>query len=81
VGKELSKRFERHPERKQTGHATDGFPCFGAYSYGFPNGDGDCNCTTWLERLDLPLLTGRMDEFVGLRGISANPSRRFGWCV
>ena len=23
------------------------------YSYGFPNGDGDCNCTTWLERLAL----------------------------
>ena len=19
------------------------------YTYGFPNGDGDCNCTTWLE--------------------------------
>ena len=29
------------------------------YSYGFPNGDGECNCTTWLERLGLPLLTGR----------------------
>jgi hypothetical protein len=51
------------------------------YSYGFPNGDGDCNCTTWLERLGLPLLTGRMDEFVGLRGIASDPSRRFGACV
>ena len=28
------------------------------YTYGYPNGDGDCNCTTWLERLGLPLLTG-----------------------
>ncbi|MBI2824064.1 MAG: hypothetical protein HYX69_05145 [Planctomycetia bacterium] len=51
------------------------------YSYGFPNGDGDCNCTTWLERLGLPLLTGRMDEFVALRGITVYPSRRFGLCV
>jgi hypothetical protein len=51
------------------------------YSYGFPNGDGDCNCTTWLERLGLPLLTGRMDEFIGLPGISSTPSRRFGRCV
>jgi hypothetical protein len=23
------------------------------YSYGFPNRDGDGNCTTWLERLGL----------------------------
>ena len=51
------------------------------YSYGFPNGDGDCNCTTWLERLGLPLLTGRMDEFIGLSGFSTNPRRRFGLCV
>jgi hypothetical protein len=51
------------------------------YSYGFPNGDGDCNCTTWPERLGLPLLTGRMNEFVGLPGIPSNPSRRFGRCV
>jgi hypothetical protein len=51
------------------------------YWYGFPDGDGDCNCTTWLERLDLPLLTGRMDEFVALRGIPLFPSRRFGACV
>jgi hypothetical protein len=51
------------------------------YSYGFPNGDGDCNCTSWLERLGVPLLTGRMDEFVGLPGIVAHPSRRFGECV
>jgi hypothetical protein len=50
------------------------------YSYGFPNGDGDCNCVTWLERLGLPLLTGRMNEFVGLAGASSNPSRRFGRC-
>ena len=51
------------------------------YDYGFPNGDGDCNCTTWLERLGLPLLTGRMNEFVGLPGFSSHPSRRFGRCV
>jgi hypothetical protein len=51
------------------------------YSYGFPNGDGDCNCTTWLERLGLPLLSGRMDEFIGLPGIVSCPSRRFGKCV
>ena len=51
------------------------------YTYGYPNGDGDCNCTTWLERLGLPLLSGRMDEFFGLRGISIYPSRRFGQCV
>ena len=23
------------------------------YSYGFPDGDGDCNCTTWMERFGL----------------------------
>lgn len=51
------------------------------YSYGFPNGDGDCNCTTWLERIGLPLLTGRMNEFIGLPGISSQPRRRFGRCV
>jgi hypothetical protein len=51
------------------------------YFYGFPNGDGDCNCTSWLERLGLPLLTGRMDEFIGLPGIVSFPSRRFGECV
>jgi hypothetical protein len=51
------------------------------YTYGFPNGDGDCNCTTWLERLGLPLLTGRMDEFINLPGIATTPNRRFGECV
>jgi hypothetical protein len=51
------------------------------YSYGFPNGDGDCNCITWLERMGLPLLTGRMNELVSLRGIAASPRRRFGECV
>jgi hypothetical protein len=51
------------------------------YSYGFPNGNGDCNCTTWLERMALPLLTGRMDEFVGLLGFNIYPRRRFGSCV
>jgi hypothetical protein len=51
------------------------------YSYGFPNGDGDCNCITWLERIGLPLLTGRMSEFSALPGFSALPRRRFGLCV
>jgi hypothetical protein len=51
------------------------------YTYGFPNGDGDCNCITWLERLALPLLTGRMDEFIRLPGIAVYPNRRFGECV
>ena len=50
------------------------------YSYGFPNGDGDCNCTTWLERLGLPLLTGRMDEFTTVAGVAAQRRRRFGLC-
>ncbi len=36
------------------------------YSYGFPNGDGDLNCVTCLERLGLHLLTGRIDVFIRL---------------
>jgi len=51
------------------------------YSYGFPDGDGDCNCVTWIERLGLPLLTGRMDEFIALPGRASHPSRRFGRCL
>lgn len=51
------------------------------YSYGFPDGYGDCNCATWLERLGLPLLSGSMDELVVLRGITLYRSRRFGQCV
>jgi hypothetical protein len=51
------------------------------YSYGFPDGHGDCNCVTWLERLGLPLLMGRMTEFVRLSDIYSDPSRRFGRCV
>lgn len=51
------------------------------YTYGFPDGDGDCNCMTWLERLGLPLLTGRMREFVNLHWISIYPRRRFGACI
>jgi len=47
------------------------------YSYGYPNGHGDCNCTTWLERLGLPLLSGRMIEFTGLLA-KAPHTRRFG---
>ena len=51
------------------------------YSYGFPDGDGDCNCVTWIERLGLPLLTGRLDEFIALPGRASYPSRRFGRCL
>ena len=51
------------------------------YEYGFPDGNGDCNCTTWLERMGLPLLTGRMSEFVRVSGVAAQVSRRFGLCV
>jgi len=51
------------------------------YSYGFPNGNGDCNCTTWLERLALPLLSGSMEEFTALPGFQRYPARRFGECV
>jgi hypothetical protein len=49
--------------------------------YGFPNGDGDCNCTTWLERMGLPLLTGRIDEFVDVFSVRRQSARRFGKCV
>jgi hypothetical protein len=51
------------------------------YSYGFPDGDGDCNCTTWIERLGLPLLTGRMDEITVITGVAARVRRKFGACV
>lgn len=51
------------------------------YSYGLPDGDGDCNCTTWVERLGLPLLTGRMDEFSAITGVAAQVRRRFGVCM
>ncbi len=30
------------------------------FTYGFPDGNGDCNCITWLERIGLPLLTGAL---------------------
>lgn len=51
------------------------------YSYSFPNGDGDCNCLSWLERMGLPLLTGRIDEFIAPRGVAFRSRRRFGRCV
>jgi hypothetical protein len=51
------------------------------YSYGFPDGDGDCNCATWLERLALPLLSGSLDEFTAMTASSRYPSRRFGQCI
>ena len=51
------------------------------FTYGFPDGDGDCNCITWLERLALPLLSGNMDEFAALPGFRMYPKRRFGQCI
>jgi hypothetical protein len=51
------------------------------YSYGFPDGDGDCNCATWLERLALPLISGSMIEFAGMTASSHYPRRRFGQCI
>lgn len=48
------------------------------FTYGFPDGDGDCNCTTWIERIGLPLLTGRMDEFTVVTGVAGQVRRRFG---
>lgn len=51
------------------------------FHYGFPDGDGDCNCTTWIERLGLPLLTGRMDEFTSVMGVVTQVRRRFGICT
>jgi hypothetical protein len=50
------------------------------FHYGFPDGDGDCNCATWLERLALPLISGSMDEFASMTAGSLYPSRRFGPC-
>jgi hypothetical protein len=51
------------------------------FSYGFPDGDGDCNCATWLERLALPLISGRMIEFADMTAASSYPRRRFGRCI
>lgn len=51
------------------------------YRYGFPNGDGDCNCATWLERLALPLISGSMIEFTNMTASSGYPRRRFGQCI
>jgi hypothetical protein len=50
-------------------------------TYGSPDGDGDCNCTTWIERLGLPLLTGLIREFTAVTGVVAQSPRRFGVCV
>jgi hypothetical protein len=64
--------FEKrlHAERRQS-----------QFRYGFPDGDGDCNCATWLERLALPLLSGSMIEFADLTASSRYPGRRFGRCI
>ncbi len=50
------------------------------YQYGFPDGDGDCNCATWLERLALPLISGSMDEFASMTTSSRYQRRGFGQC-
>lgn len=50
------------------------------FTYGYPDGDGDCNCVTWLERLGLPLLMGRMDEFTRMPSVASRANRRFGVC-
>jgi hypothetical protein len=69
------------PQLRAFQMALDGERQISQHSYGFPNGDGDCNCVTWMERLGLPLLTGRMGEFAGLSGLVTDPTRRFGRCV
>jgi hypothetical protein len=51
------------------------------FTYGFPNGDGDCNCITWLERLALPLLSGGMLQFARMTASDPWPHRRFGRCI
>lgn len=50
------------------------------FTYGFPNGEGDCNCVTWMERIGVPLLTGLMTEFAGLLTTTFLPTRQFGAC-
>jgi hypothetical protein len=49
------------------------------YKYGFPDGDGDCNCVTWIEKMGIPLATGKMDEFELTSGKGLR-RRRFGRC-
>ncbi|MBI3759606.1 MAG: hypothetical protein HY269_07620 [Deltaproteobacteria bacterium] len=51
------------------------------FRYDFPNTNGDCNCATWIERLGLPLVTGRMSELVLVADIAAKKSRQFGACT
>jgi hypothetical protein len=51
------------------------------FTYGFPDGDGECNCATWLERLALPLISGSMDEFTSMTASSYYQRRRFGQCI
>jgi hypothetical protein len=69
------------PQLRSFQTALDGERQASQYSYGFPDGDGDCNCVTWMERLGLPLLTGRMREVARLSGFSSDPTRRFGRCI
>jgi hypothetical protein len=51
------------------------------FTYGFPDGNGDCNGTTWIERLGLPLLTGLVREFVAVEHVAKQTRRRFGVCI
>jgi hypothetical protein len=69
------------PRSQEFQRSLDGERQASQSTYGYPNGNGDCHCTTWLERLGLPLLSGRKDGFSRLRGISLYPNRRFGKCV
>jgi hypothetical protein len=69
------------PQLRSFQMALDGERQISQHLYGFPDGDGDCNCVTWMERLGLPLLTGRMGEVAGLSGFVSDPTRRFGRCV
>jgi hypothetical protein len=39
------------------------------------------NWIAWIERLGLPVLTGRLDKFIMLPGRANHPSRRFGRCL
>jgi hypothetical protein len=51
------------------------------FTFGFPDGDGECNCATWLERLALPLISGSMDDFTSTTASSYYSSHRFGQCI
>lgn len=51
------------------------------YTYSFPNGEGDCNCLTWIERIGIPLFSGQMLEFMDSLKSVGYRDRRFGDCT